>query len=468
VNGAEVLERPRRDLGADELWRRSLARSRERRALAEAGMTAPRSLISLAIPDLDAPSEYQLVARAAERDLSDGELWDLSLACARAKRLAAEKGLLPQARVASASLVVAAVAAVAPTQGGAHPRASSAGSAQIDQRLLKRGSRGSAVKAVQRALGILADGVYGPQTRAAVRAFQTKNGLVADGIVGAKTRAALFPPGAGASGKLIRASWVAPVQRALGVAVDGLYGPQTRAAVRAFQAKNGLVADGIVGAKTRAALFPRSAGGSRKLIRASWVAPVQRALGVAVDGVYGPQTRAAVRAFQARHGLVVDGIVGRQTLAALGLAGGGASRRAGHQHHGGEAGARERARRGSAPRDKAGAESGPESVTRSLWDELALARSMGLRLISGYRAGATIGGGGSPSDHSHYPSRAIDVAGSPAAMREYALAVAGRAGIEYVIYSPLGMWGSWNGGWRAVSGETRAAHYSHVHVSAST
>ena len=37
-------------------------------------------------------------------------------------------------------------------------------------------------------------------------------------------------------------------------AVDGIYGPKTRAAVISFQRKNGLVADGIVGPKTAAAI----------------------------------------------------------------------------------------------------------------------------------------------------------------------------------------------------------------------
>src|SRR5918992_3253614 len=146
TTGIDVIERPLRDLAADELWQRSLARSRERRTLAATGARAPRSLISAAIPDLDAPAEYQWLAPPSERDLSDEEIWDLSLACARAKRSAAEKGVLQQARVASAPLVVAAVAALAPTQGGAHPRASAAEAVATDAVLLKVGGRGRAVK----------------------------------------------------------------------------------------------------------------------------------------------------------------------------------------------------------------------------------------------------------------------------------------------------------------------------------
>ena len=57
--------------------------------------------------------------------------------------------------------------------------------------VLKKGSRGDAVRALQRRLGITADGVFGRQTRAAVKRFQRANDLVADGIVGPATLAAL-------------------------------------------------------------------------------------------------------------------------------------------------------------------------------------------------------------------------------------------------------------------------------------
>ena len=60
-----------------------------------------------------------------------------------------------------------------------------------DRPALRRGSRGSHVQHVQRRLGILADGIFGPATDAAVRDFQAANELRADGIVGPLTWGAL-------------------------------------------------------------------------------------------------------------------------------------------------------------------------------------------------------------------------------------------------------------------------------------
>jgi murein DD-endopeptidase MepM/ murein hydrolase activator NlpD len=50
--------------------------------------------------------------------------------------------------------------------------------------LLKVGSKGAAVKYLQTALGVKADGVFGPETDKAVKAFQAKHKLKVDGIVG--------------------------------------------------------------------------------------------------------------------------------------------------------------------------------------------------------------------------------------------------------------------------------------------
>jgi lysozyme family protein len=60
-------------------------------------------------------------------------------------------------------------------------------------------------------------------------------------------------------------------------------------------------------------------GGAKMVVPGVDVAAVQRALGVKPDGLYGPQTKRAVKRFQRKHGLQADGIVGARTAAALGL-----------------------------------------------------------------------------------------------------------------------------------------------------
>lgn len=57
--------------------------------------------------------------------------------------------------------------------------------------ILKVGSIGPEVIALQNKLGITADGAFGPKTQAAVMAFQKAHGLLPDGVVGPLTLAAL-------------------------------------------------------------------------------------------------------------------------------------------------------------------------------------------------------------------------------------------------------------------------------------
>ena len=68
---------------------------------------------------------------------------------------------------------------------------STGGASAASEVVVKRGDRGDAVRKVQSALGVGADGVFGPVTERAVKSFQRRNGLVVDGIVGPQTRAAL-------------------------------------------------------------------------------------------------------------------------------------------------------------------------------------------------------------------------------------------------------------------------------------
>jgi peptidoglycan hydrolase-like protein with peptidoglycan-binding domain len=124
---------------------------------------------------------------------------------------------------------------------------------------------------------------------------------------------------------------VAAVQKWLGLSVDRIYGPATKRAVRRFQRRHGLTGDGIVGPATWTALkrvhgrAARSRGARRGRPRVQsrgrYVRILQGALGIAADGVFGPATQRAVKRFQRSHGLTADGIVGPATWSALGHSG---------------------------------------------------------------------------------------------------------------------------------------------------
>jgi Transglycosylase-like domain/Putative peptidoglycan binding domain len=65
------------------------------------------------------------------------------------------------------------------------------GASAASEIVVKRGDHGDAVRKIQSALGVAADGMFGPVTERAVKRFQRRKGLVVDGIVGPQTRGAL-------------------------------------------------------------------------------------------------------------------------------------------------------------------------------------------------------------------------------------------------------------------------------------
>jgi cell wall-associated NlpC family hydrolase len=142
--------------------------------------------------------------------------------------------------------------------------------------------------------------------------------LAAPGVAGASTLDLKI----GSSGDAVR-----QLQSKLGVAADGDFGPQTDAAVRAFQRSHRLPVTGLVGPLTRAALAQsgtvpaprRGTTTAPATISSSQVRAAQRRLGVSVDGLIGPQTRAAIKAFESAHGLPATGELDAQTLSALGV-----------------------------------------------------------------------------------------------------------------------------------------------------
>jgi cell wall-associated NlpC family hydrolase len=163
------------------------------------------------------------------------ELWERSLVRSRLRREreAARRANAPTARKVGFALAAATV--IAPL-GQSVANAQSTATTSSHNGMLHKGDRGPAVVALQRQLGISADGVVGPLTRAALGGGTSTGG-------GGATR-----------GPKPSRSVTIAVQSKLGIPADGVYGPQSRAAVRAFQARNGLEVDGVVGPQTLAAL----------------------------------------------------------------------------------------------------------------------------------------------------------------------------------------------------------------------
>lgn len=204
--------------------------------------------------------------------------FNTDLGAARAAVAQAEaQGLLGQplqgggGLAAPANPAATATAAAAPASGA--------------QPVLRIGARGEAVKDLQRQLIAAGfnpgpvDGWFGPKTQAAVRAFQHSRGITVDGWVGPQTWGKLGDvggqvggPSAANGGRLAQGASGEPVKelqrllQSLGYYhgnIGGNFGPQTDAAVRAFQRDRGLAVDGWAGPQTMAALRQAAPGGGQ-------------------------------------------------------------------------------------------------------------------------------------------------------------------------------------------------------------
>jgi peptidoglycan hydrolase-like protein with peptidoglycan-binding domain len=315
-----------RDLSRGDIWELSLERSLARRARNERRPPPPdRSTGRFARPPAAPPDP---------RDLADPELWQLSRARSRRRHTAPDPTFELPARSASIAALLlvtgGSVTAIASSLGGG-ARAHAAHAATADKRVPDL-----LPTAIERPLAEPASG--GPD-----RAKPRSNGAVRTVAVPKAPKAPRSPAG------------VEELQRALGVPVDGEFGPATARALERWQRRHRLKPDGVAGPQTRAALdlgsgpvlrwtgrrhAPSHSHSHTRASRPKVVAAragggvraLQLALGVPADGVFGPATERALERWQRRHGLAPDGVAGPQTRAVLKLGPGAVLKRKASAH----------------------------------------------------------------------------------------------------------------------------------------
>jgi len=109
-----------------------------------------------------------------------------------------------------------------------------------------------------------------------------------------------------------------------GLTVDGVWGAQSkRELIRAFQIElnrmfnAGLVTDGVWGPRTRAATRNLRLGDRNNLVWIMQAALYTNGFSTVPDGIFGPITDGQLRAFQRAQGLAIDGIAGPNTFERL-------------------------------------------------------------------------------------------------------------------------------------------------------
>ena len=202
---------------------------------------------------------------------------------------------------------------------------------------LRAGSSGPSVVVVQASLNRIAqnypaipkisnaDGIFGPRTESSVRAFQRIFGLTPDGIVGKATWYAIVrlytavtrlselrsqgqqfyninwaPPTTlqvGSTGEKVRLlqQWLSVLSEFIpeipNVAVDGIYGSETRAAVLAAQRRFRLPETGTVGAATWETIYDQFSGIENSALRTKELFPEMAAVSAIAQRSIRPTAR---------------------------------------------------------------------------------------------------------------------------------------------------------------------------------
>ena len=233
--------------------------------------------------------------------------------------------------------------------------------------VIRSGTRGAAVTRLQARLvelgyyNITPDGIYNSDDIAAVRQFQRVNGLNVSNTADLATQQTLYASyalradsqtgGAVQTGGSLKIGTFGDAVKAmqsrlvtlkyLSGTVDGIFGTQTAAAVTSFQRTNSLTADGIAGPQTLQVLYSANAKALQTQATATPQPGIQKLTSLKIgdtgstvvsmqlrltqlnylsgnaDGIYGPRTFLAVKAFQEKNKLENDGIAGPLTLARL-------------------------------------------------------------------------------------------------------------------------------------------------------
>ena len=133
-------------------------------------------------PSMPAGDGWAILALPpGERDLGVDEYWRLSGERSQRRRNAPRRSAMVRRGGGRASVALAAVA-LGGTLAAGGPGLAQATAATAAGSGLRPGDSGPRVKALQHALGITADGAFGPVTKRAVQAFQRARGLEAKGV----------------------------------------------------------------------------------------------------------------------------------------------------------------------------------------------------------------------------------------------------------------------------------------------